>query len=256
MKNAIPSIFTWSDQNDEVSQRSVRAKIRGDKTTKSFAGPLDMETESASCGTFEAMTASKNNPQEADLDGKAQDRGLFAEICYLRQRLSLSKFGLERFACSDDDIFFYTGFQSYNALIAFWNFVKPCSESLVSWNRARAKVNGNLADTAFPYLQGQTKEKQRKREIQPIDHLWMFLTRARLGLFERDLAHRFDVSVRTVSDVVVTWANYLYILLGSLPVWPSKEEIKEQLPDSFKEKYENVRGILDYTELKFELPKD
>ena len=110
MKNAVPSIFTWSDQNDEVSQRSVKARIRGDKTTKSFASPLDMETESAS-GTFEAMTASKNKSQEADLDNKAQDRDLVAEICDLRQRLSFSKFGSERFASSDYDIFFYTRFQ-------------------------------------------------------------------------------------------------------------------------------------------------
>ena len=107
VKNAVPSIFTWSDHNDEVSQRSERARIRGDKTTMPFAGPLDIETESTT-GTFEAMTASKNNPQEADLDGKSQDRDLVAEICDLRQRLSLSKFGLERFASSDDDIFFYT----------------------------------------------------------------------------------------------------------------------------------------------------
>ena len=189
-----------------------------------------MQTESAT-GTFEAMTASKNNPQEADLDGKAQDGDLVAKICDLRQRLSLSKFGLERFASSDDDIFFYTGLQSYNALVAFWNFVKPCSESLLSWNRALAKVKGNLADTAFPFLQGQTTEKQRQREIQPFDQLWMFLTIVRLGLFERDLAHRFDVSVSTVSNVVGTWANYLYILVGSLPVWPSKEKVKEHLPD-------------------------
>ena len=112
VKNAVPSILTWSDHNDEVSQRSVRASIRGDKTTKPFAGPLDMETESTT-GTFEAMTAlTKNNPQEADLDGKAKDRDLVAEICDLRQKLFLSKFGLERFASSDDDIFFYTGFQS------------------------------------------------------------------------------------------------------------------------------------------------
>ena len=79
----------------------------------------------------------------------------------------------------------------------------------------------------------------------------MFLTRVRLGLFEHDLAHRFDESVSTVSDidVVVTWANNLYILLGTLPVGPSKEKIKEHLPDSFKGEYENVRGILDCTEL-------
>lgn len=34
VKNAVPSIFTWSDRNDEVRQRSERARIRGDKTTK------------------------------------------------------------------------------------------------------------------------------------------------------------------------------------------------------------------------------
>ena len=69
--------------NDEVSRRSVKARTRGEKTTKPFAGPLDMETESTTC-TFETMTASKNNPQEADLDGKVQDRDLVAEICDLR----------------------------------------------------------------------------------------------------------------------------------------------------------------------------
>ena len=59
----------------------------------------------------------------------------------------------------------------------------------------------------------------------------MFLTRVRLELFEHGLTHRFDVSVSTVSDVVVTWANYLYILLGSLPVLPSciKREDKSAL---------------------------
>ena len=45
-----------------------------------------METESAS-GTFEAMIASTNNPQEACLDGKAQDRDLVVKICDLKQTL-------------------------------------------------------------------------------------------------------------------------------------------------------------------------
>ena len=45
-------------------------------------------------------------------------------------------------------------------------------------------------------------------------------------------------------------------MLGSLPLWPSRDKIKQHLPDSFKGRYENVRGILDCTELKCELPKD
>ena len=100
-----------------------------------------------------------------------------------------------------------------------------------------------------------SKEKQRKQEIWPIDQLWMFqfLTRVRLGLFERDLTHGFDVT--TVCDVVVACANYLYILLGSLPVRPSEGKLKEHLPDLFQGKYEIVQGILDCTELKCEPSK-
>ena len=99
-----------------------------------------------------------------------------SEIRDLRQKVFLSKFGLERFWINDDDIFFYTGFPNYQASI-----LESCAELLLSWNQARSKVNGDLGDTAFPYLQGQKKEKQRKREIELIDQLWMYLTRVRLG---------------------------------------------------------------------------
>jgi len=252
VRNAVPSIFPWTVDHDKGSERSERANVRdGKKRRISVAGPLEMKH------LLDVVNyTSENTRREKESEDKLQERDLLAEICELTEKLSLSKFSLERFSSNDDDIFFYTGFQSYEALIAFWNFVKPSAESLLSWNQARFKVNGDLPDTAFPFLQGQKKEKQRKREIQPIDQLWLFLTRVRLGLFERDLAHRFNVSVGTVSDIVITWANYLYILLGSLPVWPSKEKVKQHLPESFKGRYERVRGILDCTELKCELPKD
>ena len=84
----------------------------------------------------------------------------------------------------------------------------------------------------------------------------MFFTRTRLGLFERDLAFRFHVSVRTVSDILITWTNYLYIMLGSLPVWVSKEKIFQNLPESFKGKNEDVRGIFYCIEIKCDTPKD
>ena len=69
-----------------------------------------------------------------------EERDLVAENYDLKQKLFLSKFGLERFGSNDDDIFLYPGFQSYRALIAFWNFIKPCSWSLMSWNTACKKV--------------------------------------------------------------------------------------------------------------------
>ena len=102
-----------------------------------------------------------------------EERDLVAKNYDLKQKLLLSKFGLERFGSNDDDIFFYTGFQSYRAFMAFWNFIKPCSGSLMSWNTARRKVKESSANNAnlFPFLQGQEKQRNRKREIEPIDQL-------------------------------------------------------------------------------------
>ena len=258
VKNAVPSVFPWSTNCKESSERTLRAKAREDSAVRPFV--VSSETKSTSRSSTAVDTCKNGKPKEEDSEDKplAPERDLVAENFELRQKLCLCKFGLERFGSNDDDIFFYTGFESYRALIAFWNFVKPCSESLISWKNARAKVKGDHADPSvpFPFLQQQENERNRKREMEPIDQLWLFLTRVHLGLFERDLAHRFGVSVSTVSDVFVTWANYLYIMLGSLPVWPSKENVKEHLPDSFKGRYENVRGILDCTELKCELPRD
>jgi len=94
-------------------------------------------------------------------------------------------------------------------------------------------------ENQFPYLGGKQKKFPGsnvgcRRTLQPIDELWLFLTRLRLGLFERDLAFRFNISEQVVSDIVITWANFLYLILGSLPIWPSKEQIKQCLPEVFK----------------------
>ena len=75
----------------------------------------------------------------------------------------------------------------------------------------------------FPYLGGKQKEIPGsnvgcRRKLQPIDELWLFLTRFRLGLFEPDLAFRFNISEQVVSDIIITWANFLYLILGSLSI--------------------------------------
>ena len=177
-------------------------------------------------------------------------------ITQLEFEVEISKFGIERFCGSDDDIFFYTKFLNYNSLIAFWEYVKPSAESLFSWKNAHAKGNVQPG-TPFPYLHtNQDKQRHKSRSIDPIDQLLMFLTRIRLGLFERDLAFRFHVSVRTVSDILITWTNYLYIMLGSLPVWVSKAKILQNLSESFRGEYEDVRGIFDCTKIKCDTPKD
>lgn len=78
-----------------------------------------------------------------------------------------------------------------------------------------------------------------------------------MGLFERDLEFRFNISTSTVSDIVNTWSNYLFVILGSLPkVWPYKDVIKQHLPKVLEGRFENIRCIIDCTEVKCEKPQD
>ena len=77
-----------------------------------------------------------------------------------------------------------------------------------------------------------------------------------MGLFEHDLAFRFNISISTVSDIVNTWSNYLFVVLGSLQIWPSKDVIKQHLPKVFEGGFENIRCIIDCAEVKCEKPQD
>ena len=39
-------------------------------------------------------------------------------------------------------------------------------------------------------------------------------------------------------------------MLGSLPIWSSKEQIRQHLPEVFKGEFENIRCIINCTEIK------
>ena len=60
----------------------------------------------------------------------------------------------------------------------------------------------------------------------------------------------------TVSDIENTWINYLFVILGSLPIGPSKDDIKQHLPKVFEGRSEKFRCVIDCTEIKCEKPQD
>ena len=54
--------------------------------------------------------------------------------------------------------------------------------------------------------------------------------------------------------MLISWINYLYFSLGAIPIWPTKNQIHQSMPDSFKNTYPNTRCILDCTELFCQSP--
>ena len=139
------------------------------------------------------------------------------------ERLTLTKFGLERFSTDNELTKFYTGL--------------PTAENMIYCFATKANENRRSSHT-----------------MQIIDEMFMFLVRIKLGLFVQDLAFRFQLHISTVSRKLKTWVNYLYFLLGTQPIWPSRQEINACMPDEFKELYYSTRVILDCTEVFVQTP--
>ena len=87
-----------------------------------------------------------------------------------------------------------------------------------------------------------------------IDGMFLFLVRLKLGLFEQDLAHRFQIHMSSVSRKITTWTNYLYFMLGSQKIWPSTSDIMANMPEGFSSLYPTTRLIQDCTEIYVQTP--
>ena len=78
--------------------------------------------------------------------------------------------------------------------------------------------------------------------------------RLRLGQFEQDLAYRFGVSQSTISRIVITWINLLYLQFQQIPLWPPTALIVSNVPKEFQKKYPSTRVVIDGTEIYVEQP--
>ena len=86
------------------------------------------------------------------------------------------------------------------------------------------------------------------------EQLFMTLVRLRLGLLERDLAFRFNISQGTVSKITNTWINLMYHSFKSIERFPSWGLVRQYMPEAFKKDYPNTRIIIDATKFFIERP--
>ena len=86
-----------------------------------------------------------------------------------------------------------------------------------------------------------TQVQRQCKKLPLIDQFFMFCHKIRLGSLDQDLADKFRVSQATLSRNTISWANFLYCLLGSQPLWPTKTQVQKYMPKSFKDSYPNVQ---------------
>ena len=77
----------------------------------------------------------------------------------------------------------------------------------------------------------------------------------RLGLYEQDLAYRFQISQSSVSRICSTRINFC-LLFKELPIWPTRSIIDSHMPCIFQDLYPSTRCIIDATEIFIQKPQN
>lgn len=160
-------------------------------------------------------------------------------------KLQSNRFFLERFQCDDRIIMFYTGFKDYMTLMAVFKALQPTADNMVGWSQAKKLKQAD---------QDIVRKGFKDQSLSLSDQFFLFLCRLRQGFLVQDLAIRFNVSQATVSRICITWINFMYYMLGSIPIWPSRETVNELMPQSFRDTFPRTRVILDCTELHVQRP--
>lgn len=83
------------------------------------------------------------------------------------------------------------------------------------------------------------------------DHLLAILMKLRLGLTNKDIAFRFNVTECDISKILRSWLPVMSQTLKPLIKWPSEHAILKNMPKCFKPKYKRCRCIIDCTDFIF-----
>ena len=190
-----------------------------------------------------------NVSTQSDLDVKKLEENLsllrqsndalLLDLQGLEKQLITERFRLANMKGDDSKIAFHTGFPSYGALKAFYDFLGPAVDQL--------NYSSNNSEDS-------QKQKCRPRILPPLEEFFLTIVRLRLGLMEQDLAYRFDISQPTVCRIISTWVNFIYLKLKEIPLWPPKDLLRANMPKQFKEYYPSTRVIIDATEIYIQQP--
>ena len=100
----------------------------------------------------------------------------------------------------------------------------------------------------------KTPQKDNHLDDSQERRIHQLMCRIRQGFREEHLGHLFQMSTSTVSRIFITWINFMFLKLGQVNIWPSREVIDKTMPEDFKKKYSSTRVIIDCTEVRCQMP--
>ena len=142
---------------------------------------------------------------------------------------------------SDDKCFRYTGIPTVTLLKSFFEWLEPASRHIKLWD-GKKKLQA-----------GKTRGRQRWK-LTLFQEMILTLVRIRRGYDSHHMAYLFGVAQSHVCRIFTAWVNLLSVVMKPLLIWPSRDNVMGNLPDTFRRDYPRTRCIIDCTEFKVQKP--
>ena len=139
---------------------------------------------------------------------------------------------------NDNNCFRYTGFPSVLVLMTFFDWLKPFANFKV-WNGSNSAPG--------------IAKRRRKRKLALFEEFLFTLIRIRRGYDLFLIAFLFGVTQSYACKLFTSWVKFLHLALSPLILWPSKEIVQANMPESFK-LFPRTRCIIDCTEYFVQKP--
>ena len=98
----------------------------------------------------------------------------------------------------------------------------------------------------------EDETRGQNRMLATMQSFILALVRLRRNFHVHHLPYLFRVSEGTVANTFTNWTSFIYIKFCSVCIWPSSLAVKQKFSHSMKEKFPNVRCIVDCIEFKAE----
>ncbi|KAL4719782.1 hypothetical protein ACJJTC_005430 [Scirpophaga incertulas] len=86
------------------------------------------------------------------------------------------------------------------------------------------------------------------------DQLLMLLIKLRRNKPDFEIGKMFDVSKTEVSNVIVTWINFVSDTWSLIDIWLTREMVNFYMPDNLQKDYQSTRITIDGTEIPIQKP--
>jgi len=223
-QGAVPSLFKWTK---EPSPAAVRRAERQERKRRRVEEESKFDIENVSHTVEIETSAVPETPQQESLD---MHQPTFATVYVQTPGTPLAPICIERIMFNNDMVHYYTGLETYQTFTF---------------------VLASLGPAAFE-LEYRTHKPQN---ISVENQFLMTLVKLRRNMPFKELAYSFSITEYVVSNIYLTWVNFMYHQWKEVDIWPDQETVRYFIPEDFKKLYPKTRIILDGMECPIKKPK-